>query len=42
VILVFALINQMQWFLVLAAIGSNVFWPFLAWQLRPPRPVQKQ
>ena len=42
VILVFALINQMQWFLVLAAIGSNVFWPFLAWQLRPPRSDQKR
>jgi phosphatidylglycerophosphate synthase len=34
IILGFALIGQLEWFLVLAAIGSNIFWPFLAWQLR--------
>jgi 1L-myo-inositol 1-phosphate cytidylyltransferase / CDP-L-myo-inositol myo-inositolphosphotransferase len=38
IILVFALIGQLPWFLVLAAIGSNIFWPYLAWQLRSPRP----
>jgi phosphatidylglycerophosphate synthase len=36
ILLVLALIGQIQWFLILAAIGSNVFWPFLAWQLRSP------
>jgi phosphatidylglycerophosphate synthase len=33
-ILVLALVNHVEWFLPLAAIGSNVFWPLLAWQLR--------
>jgi phosphatidylglycerophosphate synthase len=42
VVLVFALINQTQWFLVLAAIGSNLFWPFLAWQLRSPNSTREQ
>jgi phosphatidylglycerophosphate synthase len=42
VVLVFALINQMHWFLVLAAIGSNLFWPFLAWQLRSPNLAREQ
>jgi hypothetical protein len=34
VILALALVNHVEWFLPLAAIGSNVFWPLLAWQLR--------
>jgi phosphatidylglycerophosphate synthase len=38
IILAFALIGQLPWFLALAAIGSNIFWPYLAWQLRSPRP----
>ena len=38
IILAFALIGQLSWFLALAAIGSNIFWPYLAWQLRSPRP----
>jgi phosphatidylglycerophosphate synthase len=38
IILAFALIGHLPWFLVLAAIGSNIFWPYLAWQLRSPRP----
>ena len=42
VVLVFALINQMHWFIVLAAIGSNLFWPFLAWQLRSPNLAREQ
>ena len=42
VILMFALINQMHWFLVLAAMGSNLFWPFLAWQLRSPNLAREQ
>lgn len=33
-ILALALVNHVEWFLPLAAIGSNVFWPLLAWQLR--------
>ncbi len=35
-ILAFALVGHVDWFLPLAAIGSNIFWPVLAWQLRSP------
>ena len=35
-ILVLALVGRVDWFLPLAAIGSNIFWPVLAWQLRSP------
>jgi 1L-myo-inositol 1-phosphate cytidylyltransferase / CDP-L-myo-inositol myo-inositolphosphotransferase len=42
ILLLFALIGQIQWFLFLAAIGSNVFWPFLAWQLRSPNLAREQ
>ncbi len=35
-ILALALIGHVEWFLLLAAVGSNVFWPALAWQLRAP------
>ncbi len=35
-ILAFALVGHAEWFLPLAAIGSNIFWPALAWQLRSP------
>lgn len=34
-ILVLAFLGHVEWFLVLAAVGSNIFWPALAWQLRP-------
>ena len=35
-ILAFALVGHVEWFLPLAAIGSNLFWPVLAFQLRSP------
>src|SRR5712691_112835 len=35
-ILAFALVGHVEWFLPLAAIGSNIFWPVLAFQLRFP------
>jgi 1L-myo-inositol 1-phosphate cytidylyltransferase / CDP-L-myo-inositol myo-inositolphosphotransferase len=38
IILAFAIIGQLPWFLALAAIGSNIFWPYLAWQVRSPLP----
>lgn len=34
-ILALALIGHVEWFLLLAAIGSNIFWPLLAVQLKP-------
>jgi len=34
-ILALALVGQVEWFLLLAAVGSNIFWPALACQLRP-------
>ncbi|MEK6605946.1 MAG: CDP-alcohol phosphatidyltransferase family protein [Nitrospirota bacterium] len=37
-ILALALLGHVEWFLVLAAVGSNIFWPMLAWQLRAPSP----
>jgi phosphatidylglycerophosphate synthase len=37
IILVLALIGHVEWFLVMTAVGSNVFWPLLAWQLRSER-----
>src|SRR5437899_634502 len=36
IILVLALVGRVEWFLPLAAIGSNLFWPVLAFQLRSP------
>ena len=36
-VLVCALVGHAEWFLPLAAIGSNIFWPVLAFQLRPTR-----
>jgi len=39
-ILALALLGHVEWFLVLAAVGSNVFWPVLAWQLRAPSPLR--
>ena len=42
IVFAFALIGQIPWFLLLAAIGSNVFWPFLAWQLRSPRLIRQR
>ncbi|MBI4402248.1 MAG: CDP-alcohol phosphatidyltransferase family protein [Nitrospirae bacterium] len=35
VLLLFALFGGLQWFLWLAAIGSNAFWVMMAWVLRP-------
>jgi len=35
VLLLFALIGKLDWFLALAAVGSNVFWLMLAWVTRP-------
>jgi phosphatidylglycerophosphate synthase len=37
-ILALALLGHVEWFLLLAAVGSNIFWPVLAWQLRPVSP----
>jgi 1L-myo-inositol 1-phosphate cytidylyltransferase / CDP-L-myo-inositol myo-inositolphosphotransferase len=34
-LLIFALLNALQWFLYLAAVGSNVFWMIAAWVSRP-------
>lgn len=34
IILALALVGHVEWFLVMAAVGSNIFWPMLAWQLR--------
>ena len=42
IVFAFALFGQIKWFLVLAAIGSNIFWPFLAWQLRSASPVRQR
>jgi phosphatidylglycerophosphate synthase len=36
-ILALALIGHVEWFLLLAAIGSNIFWPLLAVQLKPAK-----
>lgn len=38
VILAFALLDRLDWFLWLAAIGTNVFWIAMAWMLRRPLP----
>jgi phosphatidylglycerophosphate synthase len=35
VLLLFAVLNWLEWFLWLAAIGSNLFWIMLAWLTRP-------
>src|SRR5213594_229791 len=35
VLLVFALVGKLEWFLWLAAVGSNIFWIMLAWITRP-------
>lgn len=35
VVLLFALIGKLDWFLWLAAIGSTVFWMIMAWVIRP-------
>jgi phosphatidylglycerophosphate synthase len=35
VLILFALLNWLEWFLWLAAIGSNLFWIMLAWLTRP-------
>ena len=37
-ILALALVGHVEWFLPLVAVGSNVFWPMLAWQLRSSSP----
>lgn len=35
VLLLFALVGKLEWFLWLAAVGSNIFWIVLAWITRP-------
>jgi 1L-myo-inositol 1-phosphate cytidylyltransferase / CDP-L-myo-inositol myo-inositolphosphotransferase len=35
VLIFFALVNRLEWFLWIAALGSNVFWIMLAWLTRP-------
>ncbi len=35
VLLLFALVGKLEWFLWLAAVGSNIFWVVLAWITRP-------
>jgi len=42
IIFAFALIGHIEWFLLLAAIGSNIFWAFLAWQLRSASSVRQR
>lgn len=37
-ILALSLLGHVEWFLALAAVGSNIFWPTLAWQLRSSSP----
>lgn len=39
-ILALALVGHVEWFLLLAAVGSNIFWPLLIWQLRSPNPLR--
>ena len=34
-LLLFALVDKLNWFLWLAAIGSNLFWLMMAWITRP-------
>lgn len=38
IILALALLGHVEWFLVMAALGSNIFWPVLAWHLRSETP----
>jgi phosphatidylglycerophosphate synthase len=38
IILALAIAGHVEWFLVMAAIGSNLFWPVLAWHLRSESP----
>jgi phosphatidylglycerophosphate synthase len=35
ILLFFAAINKLVWFLWMAAIGANIFWVMLAWTMRP-------
>lgn len=35
VLLIFALVDGLKWFLWLAAVGSNIFWVVIAWITRP-------
>ncbi len=39
-ILALALLGHVEWFLALAAVGSNIFWPTLAWQIRSSSPAR--
>jgi hypothetical protein len=39
-ILALAFLGHVEWFLALAAVGSNIFWPTLAWQLRSSSPAR--
>lgn len=38
IILLLALLGHVEWFLVMTAVGSNIFWPVLAWHLRSETP----
>jgi phosphatidylglycerophosphate synthase len=40
ILLAFAVTNTLDWFLRLAAIGSNIFWVLLAWFTRPSAPAR--
>jgi phosphatidylglycerophosphate synthase len=39
-LLAFALLNHLDWFLWLLAIGTNVFWIVMAWMIRPSSPAR--
>lgn len=39
-LLAFALLNHLDWFLWLIAIGTNVFWIVMAWMIRPSSPAR--
>lgn len=41
-VLLLALFGHVDWFLVLAAFGANIFWMVLAWQLRRPAPAVRR
>ena len=41
ILLIFAVIGRLDWFLCLTAIGSNLFWPMLAWVTRPSAIVSR-
>lgn len=40
VLLAFALLNHLDWFLWLVAIGTNLFWIIMGWMTRPSQPAR--